>query len=89
VGNDPAEALRRRTKLMQADSAEDVPAAPATKGTPLPQALEKYLSDLEALNPCRSIVSTTAPSAEAAIPIGISLISILLFILFPPFWFLC
>ena len=49
VGNDPAEALRQRTKLMQADSAEDVPAAPATKGTLLAEALKTYLSDLEAL----------------------------------------
>ena len=49
VGNDPAEALRRRTQLVEADSVEDVPAAPATKGTPLAEALKTYLSDLEAL----------------------------------------
>jgi hypothetical protein len=49
VGNDAAEALRQRTKLMQGDSVEDLPAAPATKGTPLAEALETYLSGLEAL----------------------------------------
>src|SRR5258707_13091352 len=49
VGNDPAEALRRRTQLVEADSVEDVPAAPATKGAPLAGALKTYLSDLEAL----------------------------------------
>jgi hypothetical protein len=48
VGNNPAEALRQRTRLVEADSVEDVP-APATKGTPLAEALKTYLSDLEAL----------------------------------------
>jgi integrase len=47
VGNDPAEALRQRTKLMQVDSPSPV-AVPVKQGTPLKDAAETYFNNLEA-----------------------------------------
>ena len=58
VGNDAAEALRQRTKLVEADSVEEVPVAPATKGTQLAEALKTYLSDLEALGRTNDTLTT-------------------------------
>jgi hypothetical protein len=57
VGNGPAEAMRQRTKLSEASDPEPVPVA-TTKGTPLKEALEKYLSDLEALGREAYTIST-------------------------------
>jgi len=47
VGNDPAEALRRRSKLMEA-GCEPVPATPTAGKTPLKDAAEKYFANCEA-----------------------------------------
>jgi hypothetical protein len=52
VGDDPVEAMRQLTKLMTGKSAQAPQPAldqHANEGTPLPAALETYLSDLEAL----------------------------------------
>jgi integrase len=50
VGNDPAEALRQRTKLSESElGAQPIAVvAPATDGTPLKKAAEDYFSNLEA-----------------------------------------
>ena len=49
--------MRQRTKLSEASDPEPVPVA-TTKGTPLKEALEKYLSDLEALGREAYTIST-------------------------------
>jgi integrase len=61
VGNDPAETMRQRTKLMTGKSAQAPEPAlgPAPhEGTPLAAALEKYLSDLEPLGRHADTIST-------------------------------
>ncbi len=49
VGNDPAEALRRRTKLSEQESPaqQTAPASDAATGTPLAEAAETYFKNLE------------------------------------------
>jgi hypothetical protein len=78
VGNDPAEAHRRRTKLSEQESPaqQTAPASGAATGTPLSEAAETYFKNLEtAVWTLKLSVATEAASIRSSSIARISTLS--------------